>query len=270
MSIRKGAMDIENRNKQIETRRSQSYIPELRLYNDGEIAVFRILSDEPLDVDFHEIMDKSISGRPIYTFCKRGDNEPCDMCDNQVGTMARLFMFWTYVIRILHPNQNKDGTWEAVTSGTKTMYQENVNSVRLFKSKFGKGQYLWKDFYEFYEENATWKDREFAFKRRGASGDRNTTYKLSGLDKSPIPNEISDLMGKLPPLEAVAKNLVTKLDLDKILGVEKTEEKKEDRPVEKVDLKSKDKKKKEDKPKKMVDLDSKLEEGKEESGDVED
>lgn len=268
MGLQRGVADIDARNKQIEARRNQSYIPELRLYNDGDIAVFRILTDDPVSADYHEIFDKSVSNRPIYQYCKRGSGETCEHCENQVGGIVRLFQFWVYVYKILHLNQNKDGTWTQVTSGNKTMYEEVINTVRLYRSKFGKGSQSWKDFKDFYDENNTWKDRDFTMRRRGVSGDRNTTYKLNGLDRSPMSSEITDIMGKLPSLEAVAQGLVSKLDLG---NKEETAEKKTESTEKKTKASLKTKKEgTKEEPKTTVDLDEKLTDDKEGSGDAED
>lgn len=239
MSIRKGIQNIEDRNKSIERRKAMGYIPELRLYNDEDVAIIRLLTDEPLDVDFHFVVDESISRVPQYMYCSKGDNEDCELCAKDVGTMKRTFMFWVYVYKVLHAQQDKDGKWIATTSpsGKKTMFQEDVESVKLFRYSFGRGRDLWKEFSDVYEEFGTWMDRDYAFRRRGAARDPNTTYKLSALEKTSMKPDIAALIGKLPSLEAVAKGVATSIDLTG--GQEKKEQKVESKAEDESESKPK-------------------------------
>jgi hypothetical protein len=220
MTIRKGIEQIDAKNKAIEERSNQVYIPEVRLSEDEDSVILRFLNDDPLDVDFHQIQDPG-DRAPRWVYCKKGDGEDCELCAKDIGTYTRKFMFWAYVRIVLHAKPDGD-KWKAViTKSNKTMYQEDVNAIKLFNFKFGRGQQFWKDIKDLYNEYGTWMDREYVIRRRGARGDQNVTYKITSLDKSPIPNEVAAIIGKLPSLEAIAKGVVTNIVLPEIssLGV---------------------------------------------------
>jgi len=211
VGVRKGAEAIGKRNEEVAKRGGKGFIPELRVYGDGDMAIFRFLTDEPLDVDFHEVRDTSISKYPIFTYCKKDEEDGyCEYCDDNVP-LKRMFMFWAWIDKILHPIPDKDGNWEETKIGSKKMFAEDRNQIVLIRKKFGKGQAIWNQFCEPYEMNGTWKDRAFSYKRSGGKNDINTSYTLMPLDKSPIPEHLKDIMGKLPSLVHVAKGEVERL-----------------------------------------------------------
>ena len=239
MTIRKGLEKIDQRNKAIEERRNQAFVPEVRLSEDEDCVILRFLNDDPVDVDLHQVQEPG-DRAPRFIYCKKGDGEDCDLCLKEVGTYTRKFMFWVYVDYILHSKPDGD-KWPAVQNKAgKTMYKEEVNAIRLFNFKFGKSQQFWRDVKDFYDDYGTWMDREYMIRRRGARGDQNLTYKIIALEKSPMPNEISAIIGKLPSLEAVAKGVVTNIVLPEFGGSSEKEDKKES-AVKKEDKKVADK-----------------------------
>ena len=211
MGVRKGADAISKRNTEVAKRTGGNFIPELRVYGDGDMAIFRFLTDEPLDVDFHEVFDKAVSKFPVHTYCRKDEDDGyCEMCDDGIP-LKRMFMFWAWIDKILHPIPDENGEWEEERIGSKRMFAEDKNQVVLIKKKFGKGASIWNQFAEPYELHGTWKDRPFSYKRSGQPNDINTSYTLMPLDKSPIPGHLKELLGKLPSLEAVAKGEVERL-----------------------------------------------------------
>lgn len=211
MGVRKGAEAISKRNTEVAKRTNKNFIPELKLYDDGDIAIFRFLTDEPLDVDFHEYRDTSISKFPIFTYCKKDEDDGyCELCDDNTP-LKRMFMFWAWIDKILHVSPDPDGKWEKTQIGSKRMFAEDKNQVVLIRKKFGKSSSIWNQFAEPYEINGTWKDREFAYKRNGVRNDINTTYTLTAMDKSPMPEHLANILGQLPSLEHVAKGEVDRL-----------------------------------------------------------
>jgi len=247
VGVRKGADAIGKRNTEVAKRAGKGFIPELRVYGDGDMAIFRFLTDEPLDVDFHEIRDTSISKYPIFTYCKKdeGDSDGyCENCDDNVP-LRRMFMFWAWVDKILHPIPDEKGEWEKTTIGSRQMFAEDRNQVVLIKKKFGRGASIWNQFAEPYEMNGTWKDRPFTYKRSGGKNDINTSYTLMPLDKSAIPEHLIDIMGKLPSLEHVAKGEVERLP-DFSIQAEGDEESQEETQTAKKATKSRPAKKSED------------------------
>jgi hypothetical protein len=228
MTIRKGIDQIQDRNKVADERKNRPFIPELRLFEDEDIAVIRFLTDDPLDVDFHTVVDESISKAPQYHYCTKGETGDCELCNQGVGNIKRMIMFWVYVYKVLHARSDQEGKWASTTSpsGKKTMYQEDINTVKLFRYSFGKGRYLWDELSDAHEQFGTWKDRDYLFKRRGAPRDPNTMYKITPLaDKSPMRKDISDLIGKLPALESIAKGVATSIDIQSVSHQEKSDTK---------------------------------------------
>ena len=253
MGIRKGAQAIQDRNKEIAKRNASGRIPELILFDDGDIAIFRILTDDPIDVDFHEVRDKAISKRPLYYYCTQDDDGSCEHCEAEIP-LVRMFMFWTYVHKILHMSQNddKENQWDDVKVGTRTMYVEPVEAPSLIRRKYGRGSAFWQQFEDIFDNFGTWKDRDLQLKRKGARGDMDTIYTLTHLDKSAVPEHVMEVASNLPPLESVAKGIVTKLDF----GVEDEEaaEEKEGKAEKKKEEKPRQTKSKEDKAAAEVDL----------------
>lgn len=215
MGIRKGVDEIDRKNKQVAQRSGVSSIPEVFLREDGEKLIMRLLNDDPLDVDMHEIYDQNVGGRPQYVYCTLDDIGSCEYHDQGIP-LKRMFYFWTFVMTDFHPTNSDDpeDRWEAVKVGSRTLYKEEVNAVRLLKRKFGKSGYLWQQFKDVLDNFGTWKDREYAFTRKGLKNDPETTYSLTVLDKTPLPKEAVAIINKLPSLEAVAKGMVTKLEIE--------------------------------------------------------
>jgi len=209
MPIRRGVEAIQERSKQIEDQVSSSRIPEVILKNDGEVAIMRFLTDEPIDYDAHDMFDPATGGRVEYKVCKRPDE--CDNCKKEIAR-TRIFMFWVWLDRILHPQPHPEGNWQRVEVGRRTYYEEPVGSVHLLRRKFGRGGALWNQFEEVFENYGTWRDRPYSFRRKGAPRSMETTYTLTPLEKSPMPSDLVELSGKLPSLEAVAQETVVSLE----------------------------------------------------------
>jgi len=209
MAIRKGVDAIEDRNQQVQDQMGGSDIPEVFLRDDGEVAVFRILTDDPLDCDMHNMYDSAVGGRPEWKLCQRPD--PCEHCDKEIPR-SRMFYFWVWLQRILHPTPAEDGSWEPMKIGNRTYYVEEVNYPHIFKRTFGRGNANWNAFKSIYDNFGTWKDRPFTWRRNGQRKNINTTYALTGLDKEPLSKEIAEMAGKLPSLESIVTGKVTSLD----------------------------------------------------------
>lgn len=209
MPIREGIEEIEKRNKQVQEALAASAIPELVLREDGEVAIFRILTDRPADFDAHETYDPTVGGRPEFPLCRRPDQ--CEYCDKQIRR-TRMFAFWIWLRQVLHPNPSSDQNWPARRIGSRTYFIEEINSVHLLKRKFGRGNILWNAFKDAYDLHGTWLDRDYSFRRAGAPRDINTTYSLTGLDKEPLSKELVEIAGRLPPLTQVISGAITSLD----------------------------------------------------------
>lgn len=217
MGIRKGADAISQLNTEVAKIQSKGYIPELILYEDADTAIFRFLTDDPLDVDLHEIRDASISKWPQYFYCTMDDEGQCRYCEADEGSdkksKVRMFMFWVYVHKILHNYQTSaDEKWSEEKLGKRTVYVEVVDKPVLLRRKFGYKRSFWEQFESAYDANeGTWKDRDYSLKRNGVRKSQDTTYALTPLDKSIMSPELADIMSGLPSLEDVAKGIVTRL-----------------------------------------------------------
>ena len=215
MTIREGYDAIRKRNEQA-AKTSFRGIPELILSGDGDIAVFRFLTDSPVDVDVHEIRDDTISKRPLYYPCTRDEKDfpesggECEHCNIQ-SPLTRLFYFWIWTERILHPAPAEDGSWSPVKFSNRTYYEEKREAPQLIKRKFGRGQSFWEQFQSAFDTYGTWMDRNYTLRRRGAPNDINTTYTLTSLDKTPMPKHLKELAASLPSLKDVALGKVTSL-----------------------------------------------------------
>lgn len=253
MGIRHGVEGIQKKNEEVKRREAnRSFVPELKLYENGDIAYFRILNDDPKDVDFHVFYNGKFN--EVY-FCSRDDVEgECEYCENKVGDVVRMFMFWIWTDRILHLYQNEDKTWKEVSMANKTYYEEPVKQVWFIRRPFGRENKFWQPFEDVWFDNGTWMDREFIYRRVGDRGDINTYYTLKGRDKSPMPEEVSRIIGKIPPLESIAKGIVTKLDFgdEEKKGTE--ESKKEEREEKKEPESKKESAKKSGKDKPVVEV----------------
>jgi len=214
MAIRRGINEIEKRNREVAAMMGQSNIPELRLFGDGDMAFVRVLSEDPLDVDFHEVFDAALGNKRRFYYCKESDEGGCEYHkDLPSYPIVRMFMFWMWVYKIWHVSPADDGSWKPVEHGQRTYYEEPVSEARMLRSKLGRGAERWEQFRSVYDTYGTWKDRDYIYRRKGPFADPNVVYNLTPLDKSPLPDEIVKIMGKLPPLEAVAKGKITRNEL---------------------------------------------------------
>lgn len=232
MAIRHGIEGIQKKNEEVKRQEeNRSFVPELKLYDDGDTAIFRILNDDPKDIDFHAFYNGQFN--EIY-FCSKDDGE-CEFCeDEKMNPVTRMFMLWLYVDRILHLYQNDEKSWKEISQGGRTYYEEPVKKVMFLRRPFGKEQKFWQPFEDIWFDNGTWMDREFIYRRKGARRDMNTFYTLTSRDKSSMPEIVSKIIGQLPPLESIAKGLVTELkfDLDEKTETVKTDSKKDEKVKE--------------------------------------
>jgi len=225
MGIRQGLDNIVKRSSEIQKRAEQrNGIWELRLFGDGDIAIIRFLTDDPVDADMHEVRDTSISKMPIFHYCTYEDADECEWCEKDIAR-SRMFYFWIWVEKILHTAPADDGSWSPVKYSNRTYYEEKVEKVRLMRKKFGRGGAMWQIFQDMYDNYGTWMDRYYTYRRKGAPNDINTVYTLSPLDKSETPVELKRVIAKLPTLADVVMGKVNKLDEEQEGGSKGTDSK---------------------------------------------
>ena len=209
-TVRRGMEDIQDFNKKRSAAAQAGYVPEVfsRLRDDGEYAVVRIITDSPVDMDMHSVYDEGLSRR-FLVYCPGRDE--CDYCHEGDRPKA-WFAFWTWVHYLVHADQDKDGLWKKVDVGGRTMYREDINQVMLMRKTHGQGNQLWNIFEEIFGISKTFTDKDVRIKRKGIKGDKETSYTVLQMDKSPMPKEAVTIIGKLPDLVAVMKGEVKNLD----------------------------------------------------------
>lgn len=208
MPIRQGIDKILKHNESVEKQLRRSSIPELVLYEDGDTAIMRILTDDPVDADIHQIFDDTIARGPLYSYCTR-DEGNCDYC--KIGRPARFFLFWVYVERIIHNTLRPGTDWHEEEIAGKKVYVEDLGKIRLLRRKFGKGKAQWIEFQSIFDAHGTWKNGVYSLKRYGIRNNPDKIDKLSLLETSPLPKVLAETISKLPPLSGVAKGDVLRL-----------------------------------------------------------
>jgi hypothetical protein len=106
------------------------------------------------------------------------------------------FGFWAYIIEVYHSEQRMD-SWESITGPSgKTMYKEIVNDFRIIPLSFGRGNYIWNQLVDVYNDWGFLNKGVIRIRRAGAALD--TTYTITATTKEDeIPDDkytdISDL-----------------------------------------------------------------------------
>lgn len=175
---------------------------------DGESVVLRFLTDTDgiIKDKIHEVEEMSPMGKSWRKYrCTKDDTGICQYC-SKGETPTWILYLWSYVYYVLHTTQNPKlndnpdaDKWAPVKVGSHTMYKEDVNSPRVFRSKLGgRDKVIEKAFIEFADEYGTWCDRDYKWARKGKSLD--TTYILMPKDKSEMSDEIKIVKESLPKL----------------------------------------------------------------------
>ena len=106
------------------------------------------------------------------------------------------FGFWAFVTEVYHPDSRMD-TWEPITGPSgKTMYKEVVNDFRIVPLSFGRGNNIWNQLVDVYNDWGLLSKGIIRIRRSGTALD--TTYTITATTKEDeIPDdrhiEISDL-----------------------------------------------------------------------------
>jgi len=106
------------------------------------------------------------------------------------------FGFWAYITEVYHTESRVD-TWEPITGASgKTMYKEDVNDFRIIPLSFGRGNNIWNQLVDVYNDWGHLSKGVIRIRRSGTGLD--TTYTITATTKEDdIPEdkhmEISDL-----------------------------------------------------------------------------
>ena len=198
------------------------------LPDDGDIAVFRIISEHEEEIAkekeldtwlvrgvFHRHRATSQTGKTFFkaTLCGKEEDEngilqgQCDFCDNDIRR-SLMFLVWVYVYGIYHRRQNNQGMWEQAQLGQMTVYKEPVDKFMVWQGGF----YDFQDLQSKLEMYGTLTDRDYRRIRRGARGDMQVSYAMEYMDPKSIREEILAQVGDLPDLAAIADGSITTMD----------------------------------------------------------
>jgi hypothetical protein len=203
----KGLGELKAKAEQAKQYSDEDRILPLKL-NEGDQARIRILTDteDIIKAGIHELTEQTPKGmRYPKKYCTREESGNCEYCKNNDIPKQTLF-FFVYVYEIMHKRQNpmleKDSNaaiWSQVKHGGVVYYKEEVNGVRVLRTKKGKNAYIEAFFINFADEYGTWCDRDYKWARTGASKE-DTAYSLTPKDPSKMTQEIKDIKDNLPNL----------------------------------------------------------------------
>ena len=191
-------------------RGSSSFIPTIRLRDNGESCRLRFLTD--YDDFFWERFHRRMKGREFQGFfvCENSAfNKPCAACSAGDKSIV-LIHAWVY--ESVHDYTEPQEDTKAIKEGRRTVYRKTVNEPKLFRiSVAHKGSIGLR-----IEKVGTLLEHDFDWVRSGKRGDVNTSYtldfgeKLSEEDKE----EMVKIAASLPSLEDAVLGKVTSLDTE--------------------------------------------------------
>ncbi len=195
----------------------RNFVPPIKLGEDGESCVFRILTERS---DFvHEEFHRIFAGKAFkgYELCDTMLSKRCKLCgdpDDKISRTGTQFFGWVferyhdYVDEDSIPSWVDDDSVEELQIGKRTVFRAQVNEPKLLKyayTHFNPLQEQW-------DEEETLCDRDFKWKRTGEPGDMKTSYSLRGGTVEKLSKDIRAVVADLPDLEQVALGLITSLD----------------------------------------------------------
>lgn len=181
---------------------------ELWLSKDGDAAIVSFIAtgdpdDSRLD-DFwvhtkNFIRDDGSNGYKTF-FCEKAldDSKPCEFVHTEKGQYpSHQFGIWCYVHKIYYADKRNDKCIEEKSKAGATVWAETVGDFRVFSKGFGKGQYLWNQLVDIYNEDQTLTKMLVKISRSGSKMD--TTYAIRpGRAKSDLAKELLEKTKDLP------------------------------------------------------------------------
>ena len=192
--------------------------PGLELWlKDGDQAIVQIVSsgdpsenekdaDTRLD-DFyiHTIQTQSDTGGRAFRqlLCNPltyNSDDECPHCADGKNP-GHQFGIWCYVYYILHNDQRQDD-WEPIKNNTGVVkYKQTVNNFMVFAKGFGRGDYLWNQVADIYNEQEGLNKFITRIKRSG-SGLRDTSYVIAVTNQAATwSDEQLGIASQLPPVK---------------------------------------------------------------------
>jgi len=236
MAIVKGLKELVTKSGEAEVASQQNRVKTL-FVGDGETALIRFIDDEEMiQTKIHELEEMTPTGKKWpKRYCTESlQGVPCKWC--AAGNFPKnIYVFLVYVSSIIHKGQNpalntdsQATKWTPVKQGAQILYKEDVNEIRILRTKFGKDNYLKNMVLKFADEYGTLCDRDYKFSRTGAS--TKTSYSFVPRDPSPISEVVLKAKKETPHLEDIITGKVgikednstiqKKMSLEEIDGVE--------------------------------------------------
>jgi hypothetical protein len=197
---------------------------------DREVAELRFLTDSEdlIKAKIHTITEMTPKGKRFRKkYCTMQDLGSCTYCSQGDGLKSLIYL-WSWVFMIYHTQQNpklaqyQDAVkWTPVKLGDgKTYYKETINGPMVFRISVGqKGAYQ-NMIIGFARDYGTLTDRNYRFSRTGKELD--TTYNITPLKESPMPEEAVEAMKALPDLGDVITGKVKRFGQDEETPTEET------------------------------------------------
>ncbi|KKM00027.1 hypothetical protein LCGC14_1808570 [marine sediment metagenome] len=197
----------------------RNFIPPIKLGENKESCVFRILTERP---DFiHEEFHRKFSGKDFkgYDLCDTMLGKKCRLCnddDDRVSRTGTQFFGWVYERYHDYVDEDSIPSWvdedsiEELQIGKRTVFRAQVNEPKILKYAYTH----FNPFQEQWDEEDTLTDRDFKWTRTGEPSDMKTSYSLRGGTVAKLSGELLDLSIDLPDLEQVALGVITSIDGD--------------------------------------------------------
>ncbi len=210
--------------------KGNSFIPYVRLRDDGDIIQMRVMSEcedsmaaqvgvhsVMLSGEFHNVQSRTQSGKTRFSdiLCSLEEDDAgelvgeCPHCsaDNKRSTK---FMMWVWVYAIYHRTQSTDpkNQFPRGRLGAQTVYKEELNTFMVWQD----GYYMTQMLESRVERLGTLTDRDYLITRHGLRGQQKVTRDLDGEDPTPLDMDIVALSAALPSLLDIATGAVTNLD----------------------------------------------------------
>jgi len=114
--------------------------------------------------------------------------------------LSHQFALWTYVDEVFHTDKRVE-SWEVVSGKTgKEMYKEVIQDFRVIKLTFGRGDIVFGQFEEIFNDEGSLDKSPIRIKRTGA-GMQDTNYHINSLNRElEIPEDKKAEIANLPSI----------------------------------------------------------------------
>lgn len=149
---------------------------EIWLRDGDQIFCTPVATGEPDDPNLDQFYLYTFRTDNRWTHILKHDDVDASSVPDDVRP-SHKFAFWAFIHEVMHDERRVD-SWESVKGpGNKTLYKEVVDDYRILALGFGRGDYVWNQLVEVYEEQGSLNGGVLRIKRTGA-GAMDTSYDL--------------------------------------------------------------------------------------------